>query len=148
MGGGKHNGRVRRSLPAAAALATLLLLPAAAQGAMRFKSCGGFGFGCARLSVPLDRSGGVPGRVSLLVKRLRAQRRPRRGATFVLAGGPGQSATDAFDGDALGPLSASYRNRDLIVYDQRGTGRSGLLRCRGLEHANLLDPGPSAPGCA
>jgi pimeloyl-ACP methyl ester carboxylesterase len=115
---------------------------------MRFRRCGGYGFGCARLSVPLDRSGGVPGRVSLLVKRLRAQKRPRIGATFVLAGGPGQSATNAFDGDALGQLSATYRHRDLIVFDQRGTGRSGLLRCRGLEHANLLDPGPSAPGCA
>jgi pimeloyl-ACP methyl ester carboxylesterase len=148
MGGGKHNGRVRRSLSAAAALATLLLLPPAAQGAMHFKHCGAYGFGCARLSVPLDRSGAVPGRVSLLVKRLRARRRPRVGATFVLAGGPGQSATGAFDGDALGQLAATYRNRDLIVYDQRGTGRSGLLRCRGLEHANLLDPGPSAPGCA
>jgi pimeloyl-ACP methyl ester carboxylesterase len=90
----------------------------------------------------------VPGRVSLLVKRLRARRRPKLGATFVLAGGPGQSATDAFDGDALGPLAAAYRNRDLIVFDQRGTGRSGLLRCKGIEHANLLDPGPSAPGCA
>lgn len=148
MSGGKHNGRVRRSLPAAAAVATLLLLPAAAPAALRFKRCGDYGFGCARLSVPLDRSGAVPGRVSLLVKRLRARRRPRVGATFVLAGGPGQSASDAFDGDALGQLSAAYRNRDLIVYDQRGTGRSGLLRCRGLEHANLLDPGPAAPGCA
>jgi pimeloyl-ACP methyl ester carboxylesterase len=139
---------VRRSLPAAAALAALLLLPSAAHGALRFRPCGGFGFGCARLSVPLDRSGTLGGRVSLLVKRMRAHRRPSRGATFVLAGGPGQSATDAFDGDAVGQLSASYRTRDLIVFDQRGTGGSGLLRCRGLERSNLLRPGPAAPGCA
>ncbi len=50
------------------------------------------------MSVPLDRSGAVPGRVSLFVKRVRARR--RGGATrpplIVLAGGPGQSATDAF----------------------------------------------------
>jgi pimeloyl-ACP methyl ester carboxylesterase len=123
-------------------------MPSAAHGAVRFRPCGGFGFGCARLSVPLDRSGTVGGRVSLFVKRMRAQRRPRRGATFVLAGGPGQSATDAFNGDAVGQLSAAYRTRDLIVYDQRGTGRSGLLRCRGLERSNLLHPGPAAPGCA
>ena len=139
---------MRRSLPAVAALAAVLLMPPGAHAALRFKECGGYGFGCARLSVPLDRSGTVGGRVSLFVKRMRAQRRPRRGATFVLAGGPGQSATDAFDGDVLGQLSVAYRRRDLIVYDQRGTGRSGLLRCRGLERSSLLDPGPAAPGCA
>lgn len=145
---GAHNGAVSRLLPAAAALAALMLLPAGAEGALRFRECGGYGFGCARVRVPLDHSGAVPGRVGLFVKRLRAQRRPGRGATFVLAGGPGQSATDAFDGDSLGPLFNAYRNRDLIVFDQRGTGRSGLLRCRGLERSNLLDPGPAAPGCA
>ena len=143
-----HNGVVRRSFPAVAAAVALSLAPAGAEAAVRFKPCGEFGFGCARVSVPLDWSGSAKGRVSLYVKRLRARRRPRTGATFVLAGGPGQSATDAFDGDALGTVAAAYRNRDLIVYDQRGTGRSDLLRCRGLERANLLDPGPAAAGCA
>jgi pimeloyl-ACP methyl ester carboxylesterase len=139
---------------AVASIAALALLVAAppAQAALRFRTCGGFGFSCARLAVPLDRSGAVPGRVSLLVKRLRAQRRPRRGsarrAVFALAGGPGQSATAAFDGDALGQLFGAYRGRDLIVFDQRGTGRSGLLRCRRLERANLLDAGPAAADCA
>jgi pimeloyl-ACP methyl ester carboxylesterase len=127
-----------------------LLLAAPADAAPRFKRCGGFGFGCARLSVPLDRTGAVPGRVSLLVKRLRARR--SGGATlpplFVLAGGPGQSATEAFGGDALGVLYPAYARRDLIVFDQRGTGRSGLLRCPRLERANLLRAGPAAGACA
>jgi pimeloyl-ACP methyl ester carboxylesterase len=139
---------VKRSAAILCGLACALLSAPASEAALKFKRCGDFGFGCARLSVPLDRSGAVPGRVSLLVKRLRARRRPRLGATFVLAGGPGQSATDAFDGDALGQLSAANRRRDLIVSDQRGTGRSGLLRCRGLERSNLLRPGPAAAGCA
>ena len=98
--------------------------------------------------MPLDRSGRVPGRVSLFVERLRARRRPRIGATFVLAGGPGQSASDSFQGDALGELAPTFRNRDLIVFDQRGTGKSGLLRCRGLEKANLLRAGVQATDCA
>jgi pimeloyl-ACP methyl ester carboxylesterase len=126
----------------------LLALAAPADATLRFKRCGSFGFACARLSVPLDRTGAVPGRISLLVKRIRARERPRRGALFVLAGGPGQSASAAFSGDALASLFPALRNRDLIVFDQRGTGRSGLLRCRALERANLLDAGRAAEECA
>ena len=100
--------------------------------------------------MPLDRSGAVPGRVSLLVKRIRARRRggATRAPLFVLAGGPGQSATEAFGPDSLGVLFPAYRNRDLVIFDQRGTGRSGLLRCRRLERANLLRAGPAAGDCA
>jgi pimeloyl-ACP methyl ester carboxylesterase len=126
------------------------VLAAPADAAPRFERCGGYGFGCARLSVPLDRTGTVPGRVSLFVKRVRARR--RAGATrpplFLLAGGPGQSATDAFGGESLGVLYPAYRARDLIIFDQRGTGRSGLLRCRRLERSNLLRAGPAAAACA
>ena len=128
--------------------ATSLAVAAPADAALRFKRCGPFGFTCARLSVPLDRSGAIAGRVSLFVKRVRARQRPRRGALFVLAGGPGQSATATFLGDALGPLAAAVRNRDLIVFDQRGTGRSGLLRCPAIERANLLGAGRAAGACA
>ncbi len=53
---------------------------------------------------------------------------PARGAVFVLAGGPGQSATEAFAGDGVGLLFAAYRSRDVIVFDQRGTGPLGR-RC-------------------
>ena len=118
--------------------------------ALRFKRCGPYGFTCARVSVPLDRSGAVPGRVSLLVKRIRARR--RGGATrpplFVLAGGPGQSATEVFGPESLGVLFPAYRNRDLVIFDQRGSGRSGLLRCPPLERANLLKAGVAAGACA
>jgi pimeloyl-ACP methyl ester carboxylesterase len=131
-----------------AAVASTLLLAAPAQAAIRFRDCGDFGFKCARVHVALDRTGTVPGHISLLVKRLRAQHRPSRGATFLLAGGPGQSATDAFEGDGLGGLFPAFARRDLIVFDQRGTGRSGVLRCRALEHSNLLDAGPQAGACA
>jgi pimeloyl-ACP methyl ester carboxylesterase len=127
-----------------------LILAAPADAALRFKRCGGYGFKCARLSVPLDRAGALPGRVSLLVKRFPARR--RGGATqpplFALAGGPGQSGTDAFGADALGVLYPAYAKRDLIVFDQRGTGGSGLLRCRRLEQANLLRAGTAAGACA
>lgn len=132
----------------AAVVAAWLVLAAPADAEPRFKRCGPFGFQCARVNVPLDRTGAVPGRVSLFVKRIRARERPRRGALVVLAGGPGQSASDAFGTGALSVLYPGYRNRDLIVFDQRGTGRSGVLRCRALERANLLYAGVAAGRCA
>jgi pimeloyl-ACP methyl ester carboxylesterase len=102
------------------------------------------------MSVPLDRTGSVPGRVSLLVARVKA--RQRGGATqpplIVLAGGPGQSATDAFLVGGLSVLYPAYWKRDVIIFDQRGTGRSGLLRCRRLERTNLFGAGPAAGACA
>jgi len=141
---------IRRAALLLGVLAAGLVLVSPAQAALRFKRCGGYGFACARLSVPLDRSGAVPGRVSLLVKRVAA--RQRGGATLpplvLLAGGPGQSATDAFAGQSLDLLYAAYAKRDLIVFDQRGTGRSGLLRCPRLERVNLLRAGPAAGACA
>jgi len=131
----------------AATLAWLALTPAA-DAALRFKRCGGYGYECARLAVPLDHSGAVPGQLTLRVQRLRSRVRPARGAVFVLAGGPGQSATVAFGGDAAGLLYAAYRSRDAIVFDQRGTGRSGALRCGSLERADLLDATEASARCA
>jgi pimeloyl-ACP methyl ester carboxylesterase len=141
---------IRRAALLLGVLAAGLALASPAQAALSFKRCGGYGFACARLSVPLDRSGAVPGRVSLFVERVRA--RQRGGATLpplvTLAGGPGQSATDSFGGEALSLLYAAYAKRDLVVFDQRGTGRSGLLRCPRLERVNLLRAGPAAAACA
>ncbi len=143
---------MRRRWSAGLVGAALLVLTAApvAEAKLDLKRCGPFR--CGRLSVPLDRSGAVPGRVSLFVLKMSATR--PGGATrpplFVLAGGPGQSATFAFGitvngEDLLEPL---HRDRDLIIYDQRGSGRSGLLRCPRLEHSSLLDAGDAAAACA
>lgn len=140
---------MRRLLIPVVASLLLTLVPGPAQAAsLRFGACDRFGFSCARLSVPLDRSGTVPGRVSLLVKRHPTSARPRRGVLVAFAGGPGQSATAAFRGDGSGSIIAAARNRDLIVLDQRGSGRSGLLRCRRLERANILQAGAAAAECA
>ena len=139
--------RFAATLLAAATCPRALPAPPA-EAELRFKRCEAFLFPCARLAVPLDRSGATPGKVSLFVGRVRASRRPSRGAVFVLAGGPGQSATEAFGGDGLGMLAPALQRRDLIVFDQRGTGRSGLLRCPALESSNLFDAGLAAGRCA
>jgi pimeloyl-ACP methyl ester carboxylesterase len=148
MAGAEHNGPVKRAAAALVAVTALVAPAAPAHAALRFKRCTDSEFSCARLSVPLDRSGRVPGGISLAVKRVRVLRKPRIGATFVLAGGPGQSGIDSFQGDSVAQIIAAVRNRDLIVFDQRGTGHSGLLRCRRLEHANLLRASADAADCA
>jgi pimeloyl-ACP methyl ester carboxylesterase len=138
-----------RRLVALAVATAVLTLPDAAQAQLSLHSCGKIQ--CGRLSVPLDRTGAAPGSVSLYVERQRAQRRPAQGATMLLAGGPGQSATFAYDsGDALkyDEFSGLTPRNDIVVFDGRGTGRSGLLRCPELEGANLVDAGPEAAACA
>src|SRR4051794_37999675 len=52
------------------------------------------GFECARLDVPLDRSGGESGTVPLAVARVPVSSNPRSVAVVALAGGPGQAALD------------------------------------------------------
>jgi len=136
----------RLTIALAAALATVGASAVPAEAQLRFKGCGE-GYACARLSVPLDRSGAVPGRISLLVKR-REAKRATRPPLVLLAGGPGQSATAAFAGSSLGAVDTALRSRDLIVLDQRGSGRSGLLRCRALERSNILRAADAAARCA
>ena len=144
----------RWSVILAAAALSLVAAPAA-EAKLNLKRCGGSRvFECGRMTVPLDRTGAVPGRVSLFVMRVPARRRggATRPPVVALAGGPGQSASFAFgitaNGQLFGGLSPLYRDRDLVIYDQRGSGRSGLLRCRALERSNLLHAGDAAAACA
>src|SRR5437016_5879158 len=47
---------------------------------------------------------------------------------FPLAGGPGQSAVEAFP--ALGYINKLRQQGDVVLVDQRGTGKSNLLQCQ------------------
>jgi pimeloyl-ACP methyl ester carboxylesterase len=134
------------ALSAGMALVALAFDAVPAEARLRFERCRPSGFRCARLAVPLDRSGAVGGRVSLLVERHRA-RRARRPPVFALAGGPGQSATlGAEEFPSL--FGRAARDRDLIAFDQRGTGRSGLLRCPPLERTREAGLGDAVADCA
>jgi pimeloyl-ACP methyl ester carboxylesterase len=140
---------MRFAIALAALLAPLLAAPPA-QAGLRWRDCRGVP--CTELHVPLDRSGAVPGTISLHVERVHASARPSRGLNFLLAGGPGQSATSAyafpsvFEDERYDEFASIHD--DLVVFDQRGTGQSGLLRCRDLEWANGLDPGTATASCA
>lgn len=86
------------------------------------------------MQVPLDRSGALAGRVSLCVQR-RPSSGPRTGAVLALAGGPGQAATvaitdrPAIRNTLLRAFAGTAGSHDFVVFDQRGTRRSGYLSC-------------------
>ena len=97
------------------------------------------GVQCSTVDVPLDRSGGVQGTVTLAVRRVPARQGPSRGTVVFLAGGPGESALSALPGLAQ-LFSSLLPNHDLVTFDQRGTGRSGPLACPAASRPS----GPSA----
>jgi pimeloyl-ACP methyl ester carboxylesterase len=83
--------------------------------------------------VPLERSGAVPGTISLSVERKSAVAgQQTRDAVLALAGGPGQEALNLGEFIATS-VAPALGTRDLIVFDQRGTGESDALRCPSLE---------------
>ena len=63
---------------------------------------------------------------------LRAGPQHRQEAVLAFAGGPGQSAFDAAATFAH-ILRYARESRDILLVDQRGTGKSGLLQCDGLD---------------
>jgi pimeloyl-ACP methyl ester carboxylesterase len=98
-----------------------------------FVPCGPEGVVCATVNVPLDRSGATPGTVPLHVEELPAPGTPR-GVLFIVAGGPGQGSAGTF---SLGANAVAFRGQfpgyTLVAFDNRGTGRSGVLRCPELQ---------------
>jgi pimeloyl-ACP methyl ester carboxylesterase len=94
---------------------------------------------CGSISVPEDYE--HPSRsIALNVIVFRASEPNReKAAQFDLEGGPGFAVTDsagfyASDG-------AAYRKlRDVVLFDMRGTGGSGALRCTGIEERQRAQP--------
>jgi pimeloyl-ACP methyl ester carboxylesterase len=146
---------MRRRAPlsvVAALLACIALvgLPAASQAApgLSFTSCANtHAFDCSTLAVPLDRGGTLPGTVPLSIQRKLAGAQPSRDAVVALAGGPGQATLPLgeFIAQAISPALGS---RDLLLFDQRGTGSSDPLSCSALEELNAISEAKLNEQCA
>jgi pimeloyl-ACP methyl ester carboxylesterase len=146
---GKACDRVRgwRGAGLLVSLLTVLIalaLPAPAQGAVPagFAPCSpANGFYCGTVTVPIDWSGLDPlltGKtIALHVLWKPAEIADTDGALVALAGGPGQAATP-FAADFASVLAPALGTRDLIVFDQRGTGSSAPLDCPGADSAETL----------
>ena len=79
---------------------------------------------CATLTVPLDPAAQSGESIDLFVARIAAQTStPRPDPLVIISGGPGQSAVD-FYLQARAAFEPARRDRDLVLLDQRGTGRS------------------------
>jgi pimeloyl-ACP methyl ester carboxylesterase len=137
----------RRSSAAVAALSLVLMLAApAAAHAVRWRRCSDFDIArCSTLGVPLDRTGADPGQVRLRLADLGGGR--RRPALMYLSGGPGGAGVSEMVSvmQQLPELTRRYR---VIGFDQRGTGRSGLLRCPEIERDVRLNSSSAAAACA
>jgi pimeloyl-ACP methyl ester carboxylesterase len=126
----------------AAVLAACAAPPA---GALEFTTCASSAaFSCTSVPVPLDRSGQVPGTIGLSVERKTAGSGQSQSAVVALAGGPGQAALGLGDFIAKA-LAPALGTRDLLVFDQRGTGTSDPLSCptQGNAEACALQLGPA-----
>ena len=107
---------------------------------------------CGELSVPEDRARPDGRKIGIFVAVLPANTvAPRSDPLVILAGGPGQAASQ------LAPLASRLsevrRTRDIVLVDQRGTGRSAPLKCAafkpddGIEASFDLDSVAKAGDC-
>jgi pimeloyl-ACP methyl ester carboxylesterase len=123
----------------------LLLAAPSARAAIAYAPCPSSpGLQCGTLDVPLDRTGVVPGVIRLAAERRVAAANPTRTAVVTLAGGPGQAALP-LTLDFATVIAPALTTRDLLVFDQRGTGASTPLTCR-LTGATLTDAAGQCAG--
>lgn len=92
---------------------------------------------CGKVQRPLDPARPDGPKIDVHFAVLPALARHKKpDPVFFLAGGPGQSAI-SLAGVLSGPMNRLAMRRDIVLVDQRGTGRSAPLHCP--------EPDPSAP---
>ena len=140
------SGGARWAATIGAAALALLVVCSPAVARLRWSACRDVEAECARLRVPLDRSGAVRGSVPLRVARFGGPARGRPTLLY-LSGGPGGAGVREFD-SVLFELASLERRYRLVSYDQRGTGYSGVLRCPELERDPRLRSPAAGAACA
>ena len=108
---------------------------------------------CGVVTVPEDRDKPDGRTIDIHVAVLPANTlSPKPDPLVILAGGPGQAASELATFAAR--LTEVRRTRDIVLVDQRGTGRSSPLRCEAYSEDGLraslieTDPRPRARECA
>jgi pimeloyl-ACP methyl ester carboxylesterase len=85
---------------------------------------------CAPFEVPENRDDPASRKIKLKFALLRAAAQvPQHDVVVLLAGGPGQAATESWSGVA-GALQPLLAQRNVLLLDQRGTGGSNPLDCK------------------
>ncbi len=84
---------------------------------------------CGTLTVPENPDDPDGPTIDLFVARVEALNPVRESVAFTtIAGGPGQASTEFYVNYAAA-FARVNRNRDIVLVDQRGTGRSNALDC-------------------
>ncbi len=113
--------------------------------------CGSDGLVCSDVVVPLDQKGVVPGTITLHVESIPAEG-TERGVMMLVAGGPGQGSATVFDigaKDSALLFRALFPGYRIVAFDNRGTGKSGLIDCPALQSATgFVGQDTLALGCA
>lgn len=85
---------------------------------------------CGYFRVPEDPDAPDGKQIQLFVARIPVLGKQRTEEAFtLLAGGPGQAATEAYV-NLQGAFERIRRSHDILLVDQRGTGRSNRLSCK------------------
>jgi pimeloyl-ACP methyl ester carboxylesterase/DNA-binding beta-propeller fold protein YncE len=125
-------------------VSTLLLMlglaaatpPAARVGQLTLHRCAHAQAYCGSIARPLDPTGNVSGTTPIGFTWLprRNANQPSAGTILAMEGGPGYPSGGSLSAYArlFAPL---LRDRDLLLVDDRGTGRSGALLCPQLQSA-------------
>jgi pimeloyl-ACP methyl ester carboxylesterase len=93
-------------------------------------------FQCGHLIVPMRRADPSLGttKVAFAVRSRSDRKRPSLGTIMAMDGGPGYGSTAApFTRSLVAALAPLLRRRDLVVFDERGSGRSEALDCPALQ---------------
>jgi pimeloyl-ACP methyl ester carboxylesterase len=107
-------------------------------------------FRCGHLMLPMRRGAPSLGttKVAFAVRPRSDRMQPSLGTIMAMDGGPGYASTAAPYARslvaALGPL---LRRRDLVLFDERGTGRSDAIDCPALQRG-LIQEGIAIGECA
>ena len=129
------------------ALATVIAAPAtAASPTIEFSSCRLRGIDtavrCAQFAVP-ESAVNADKTIRIHVAVLPAlARKAEPDPVYFFAGGPGQAASDI--GPLVAALSDLRKKRDIVLVDQRGTGKSKTLTCKAPSSVNTSKPSLSA----
>lgn len=92
---------------------------------------------CTTMSVPEDHRNPAGRKIELAIAWIPTEAEAEPDPVFLLAGGPGQAAREAFP-QLAGAFREVLRSRHVILVDQRGTGGSNPLACRDTEGRNAF----------
>jgi len=105
---------------------------------------------CGHIEVPMRRADPSLGttKVAFALRTRSDRKRPSLGTIVAMEGGPGYASTAApYARSLFAALAPLLRRRDLVLFDERGTGRSDAVDCPALQ-GGLIQEAIAVGECA